>query len=188
MDLHFLTNRKVVNEVCDFLIKQQYNFTWTCSTRADSLDRDILLKMKAAGCRLVKMGVETGQQVLLDSVNKSLDLTKVEEAFQLCRSVGVQTLAFFLFGIPGETKEDREANLKFSKKLNPDFISFHKVIPYKGTTIAKRDFTAPDKDLLKMICRAYKEYYLRPSYLVRLPPSIYLASFRLFLGRLCTLS
>jgi len=188
MDLHFLTNRKIVSEVCEFLIRKKYKFIWACSTRADSIDKSIALMMKEAGCRLVKMGVETGQQALLDDVNKSLELSEVEEAFTLCRSLGIKTLAFFLFGIPGETKEDREINLNFSKRLNPDFVSFHKMIPYKGAPISRKGYTNSDSDLFKVIRRAYLEYYLRPSYLFRLSPSVALASFRLFWGRLCTLN
>jgi len=187
MDLHFLTNPKVVREVCQFLIKKKYKFTWACSTRADSIDNDIVLLMKEAGCRLVKMGVETAQQSLLDDVNKSLNLNVVEEAFELCRKSGMKTLAFFLFGLPGETKKDRELNLKFSRRLNPDFVSFHKMIPYKGTPIAKKNNVQSDKDLSKDIRKAYLNYYLRPSYLLRLSPSAYLPTLKLFWGRMCTL-
>ena len=62
MDLEFLAYKHLVRGVCDFLSKQKWRLKWCCQTRADSLDKDILKMMKAAGCQLIHIGVEGGIQ------------------------------------------------------------------------------------------------------------------------------
>jgi len=187
IDLDFLAKRETAIRLCEFLMRKRYKFTWTCSTRADLLDRDILSAMKDAGCRLIKMGVESGNENQLNTVNKSLNLKVINSAFQLCRSIGIKTLAFFIFGFPSEGRADREKTLTFSKNLNSDFVSFHKLIFYKGSLLPDDRGKDSTEGIEKFIRKAYVSYYFRISYLFKVSFSTYWMCFKLFLGRIFSL-
>ncbi|MFC1630933.1 B12-binding domain-containing radical SAM protein [Candidatus Omnitrophota bacterium] len=186
IDLDFLSNSEIVQALCEYLIEKKYKFKWTCQTRPDLVNREILEKMKKAGCRLIHMGIETGLQELSDSINKQISINKVKQAVKLCKKIGIRTLIFYMFGLPGETEEDREKTLCFIKELDADFISLHKLTPYKGTDIWK-DRLRLNLDLDKFIGKAYAQYYLRPTYLFRLNLPIALGGLRLFFRRMVTL-
>jgi radical SAM superfamily enzyme YgiQ (UPF0313 family) len=186
IDLDFLSNKQMAEELCEYLIRKNYDFKWTCQSRPDLLEARILEKMKKAGCRIIHMGAEAPEQGALDRLNKNIDIRHIEKAVKLCRENGIRSFTFFLFGLPGETAEDREQALKFIIKLDPDFVSFHKLFPYKGTDLCLVG-QGQDKDIDKFISRAFLKYYLRPSYLRRLNPNSILGGLRLMRGRLRTL-
>ena len=183
IDLDFLSNRKTVEELCDFLIKKSYNFKWTCQTRPDLLDIEILKKMKSAGCVLIHTGIETGSQESLDYLIKGVKIKKAMEAIKLCKKVGMKTLVFFLFGLPGETIIDRRQTLDFAKSLNPNFISFHKMVSYQGSEL-HRDNIESGIEADRFIRKALIEFYIRLSYLYNLDLSIVLPGIKLFLRRI----
>ncbi|MFA5260131.1 MAG: radical SAM protein [Candidatus Omnitrophota bacterium] len=182
-DLEFLADRCLAEAVCDFLILKRYPFRWCCQTRADSLDETILNKMQRAGCRLIHMGIESGQQKYLDLSGKNLRLDQAREAVRMCRSAGIQSLVFLLFGFSGETGQDRESALRFAKECDPDYVSFHKIYPYQEGTFYLPDL-ADNQDIDRFIRKAVLRYYLRPRSLSRMNGSAVLRSFRLILGRL----
>lgn len=186
MDLDFLSNKEIVSELCDYLIKKKYKLKWVCQTRPDLLDIEIVKKMKEAGCRIIHLGVEAGSQELLDSVNKEVTVDKIEKAFKMCKMVGLQTLAFCLFGLPGETDAQRRKAFNFIKKLDPDFVSFHKLIPYKGCTIGDNQYQYHG-DVDRFIAKAMLQYYLRPVYLFRLNPYTIFCGLKLMWGRIKSL-
>lgn len=186
IDLQFFSNKEIVHNICDFLISKNYNFKWCCQTRPESLDKDLLTKMKKAGCRLIHFGVESGLESFLDFTGKNITLKKVIESLEICRTANIQTLAFFIFGFRGETEKEREETFKFAKLLNTDFVSFHKVYPYEQSDIYLPDIKF-NKEIDKFIRKATLGYYLRFSTLKRLNITIILRSLRLFLGRIATL-
>jgi len=186
MDLDFLSDREIVSDFCDYLIKKKYRLKWVCQTRPDLLDIEILKKMKEAGCRIVHLGVEAGSQELLDSVNKEIAVDKIEKAFKMCKTVGLQTLAFCLFGLPGETDTHRRKAFNFIKKLDPDLVSFHKLILYKGCTIGNGECQY-QRDVDRFIAKAMLKYYLRPAYLFKLNPYTIVCGLKLMWGRISSL-
>jgi len=186
IDLDFFSNGKLVEALCDYLIEKNYRFKWACQTRPDFLNIEILKKWKKAGCSLIHLGVEAGSGKLLRAFNKEMDLDKVRKAVKLCQEVGIKTLAFFLFGLPGEIRQEREKSFKFAKELNTEFVSFHKVFPYLGSNIHQDNFKF-DKEVDKFIRSAFIRYYLRFSYLWKINLWTILKGLRLFLGRLRTL-
>lgn len=183
IDLDFLSNRKIAEELCTYLINKDYKFKWTCQTRPDLLDIEILEKMKRAGCQIIHLGIESTSQNLLDYLNKDITADKVKRAVNLCKKVGMKTLGFYLFGLPGETYRDREKIYNFIKELDTDFISLHKISHFKGTAIFQNEIKL-DENIDRFIRRSLIKYYLRPSYLYRLNPIIALGGFRLFLGQI----
>jgi len=186
MDLDFLSDKKIAVEFCDYLIKKKYKLKWVCQTRPDLLDIEILKKMKEAGCRIVHLGVEAGSQELLDSINKGITVDQIKSAFKMCKRVGLLTLAFCLFGFPGETDAQRRKAFNFIKELDPDFVSFHKLIFYKGCTIGNAE-DQNHKEIDRFIAKAMLEYYLRPIYLFKLNLYTIYCGLRLMWGRIRSL-
>jgi radical SAM superfamily enzyme YgiQ (UPF0313 family) len=189
IDLDILSNPDCVNEVCDFLIRQNYDFKWCCQTRLDYLNETIVKKMKEAGCELIHLGVESGLQKFRDQCGKGLDEIQILNGIDICRSTGIRTLAFFIFGHEGETEADREATFEFVKKLAPDMISFHKICPYeKGDIYFNGDMKTKNDPVNKFIRKKYLQYYLRPAYLSKLKSGNLIQCFKLFWNRLLTLN
>ena len=187
IDLEFLSYKEIVAEVCDFLIAKKYGFRWCCQTRADSLDPEMVHKMKQAGCELIHVGVESGIQKFLDLSGKHTTEDKLKRGVEICRQGGIKTLAFFMFGYHGETAEDRKDIFLFAKKLNTDFVSFHKVYPYRKSDMYLSNLDS-NKDIDRYIFKAYVQYYLRTAYFKKSDLLTLLRSLNLFLGRLATLT
>jgi radical SAM superfamily enzyme YgiQ (UPF0313 family) len=120
-------------EICELLKKRKVNVEWVCDTRVDLVSRELLKKMKDAGCRTIWFGVESGSPRILKEINKGITLEQAIHAFKLCREVGIRTACSFLLGTPGETVEDMEASLKFAKKLDPEWCQFNIYIACPGS-------------------------------------------------------
>jgi len=166
IDLDFLVHKKLVYKICRHMIDNNYDFKWACQTRADLLDKDILTIMKEAGCEIIHMGIESGVQKNLDNMDKKLSLESIRKGFDLCRKAGIKTLGFVLSGFPGENLSEMKTTYNFARKINPDFISFHRVIPYKGAHLDE-DECVLDKKVDKFIRSSFIKFYLRPSNIIK---------------------
>ncbi|MFH1106164.1 MAG: radical SAM protein [Candidatus Aenigmatarchaeota archaeon] len=199
IDLEFTINKKLVADLCDFLIEKKYDFKWCCQGRFDTIDTDLLVRMKQAGCVLMHYGVETGSEKIMKMINKNITFEQIENGMKLTKDAGISTACFFILGFPTETSEDMEKTVKFAIKLNPTYASFHIAIPYPETGLYKMVegeigdlfpsaytgiYSAEELD--KFIKNAYRKYYFRPSYVFsRLMEGNYGLLFRqlrLFLG------
>ena len=129
------TSRKHVLALCRELVaaKIPQRVQWTCESRADGLDEDVLAAMKEAGCWQVSIGVESGNDRLLKKINKGETLADIERAVGLCHKVGLSVRAFYMIGLPSETKEESLKTIEFAKKLNTDWAQFTVTIPFPGT-------------------------------------------------------
>jgi magnesium-protoporphyrin IX monomethyl ester (oxidative) cyclase len=106
--------------ICDGIIERKIKIGWETpnGVRADCLNLDLLKKMKQSGCRSVFVGVESGDQQILDKVIcKSLDLNRVVEFAKNSREIGLKTGAFYIIGFPGETKETMQRTVDFALEL-----------------------------------------------------------------------
>jgi radical SAM superfamily enzyme YgiQ (UPF0313 family) len=186
MDLDFFANRNISEEACDFLIARKYKFKWACQTRTDFLDKQILAKMKQAGCEIIHLGVESGIQKSLDYMRKNISVEKVEKAVRMIQEAKIKILAFLIFGIPNETNEDRKKSVSFIKLLNPEFVSFKGFIDYGfwGHSLGNK---ISDKELNKFLKKSLRSYYFRITYLFKLKLSLIWGCLRLFTGRIITL-
>ena len=187
----FTANKNRVKEICRMLIERglQKRLRWLCNARVD-LDLDTMKAMKAAGCRLIIPGIESGSQQILDNIKKG---TKVEQFYQYvsnAKKAGLLIHACYMVGNQGETKETMEQTLQLALKLNTDTAQFFPLIPYPGTEAydwAKSNgyietdyekyclpdgthntvLSTPELSAQQMVdfCNmARKKYYLRPSY------------------------
>ena len=125
-------NKKWLYEFCDLLIKNKIDITWTCYSRVDCIDEEILRRMKKAGCWNIFFGYESGCQELLNNINKGTTLKQIENANMLCKKVGIEIRASFMIALPGETPEMARKTIDFAKKLNPDYAQFCITTPLSG--------------------------------------------------------
>ncbi|HUU39655.1 MAG TPA: radical SAM protein, partial [Desulfatiglandales bacterium] len=183
IDLEFTSNRDHAMAVCDELIDRRYPLKWCCQTRADALDAGLLRKMKKGGCSLIHFGVESGSPRILKEIKKGMSGKTIEEGVRLTRDFGIETACFFMLGFPGESTSEMEETLRFAKRLNPTYASFHEATPYPGTILWSASGVSPVSpyfnmpfsshcegqdpiSLEGMLKRAYMSYYLRLSYIL----------------------
>ena len=177
IDLEFTLKRDFVEELCNGLIKRNIQFRWTCQTRADTVDLDLLKLMRKAGCKLIHFGVETGSERVMETIDKKISLSRIADGIFMAKKAGIDQACFFMFGFPTETEDDKLKTIAFAKMLNPTYASFHKVTPYPGTLLFEmvgercKAALSPswieehDTDHLnKTIRQALLEFYVRRKY------------------------
>ena len=133
----FTLNRKHASEICDEIINRGINkkITWVCATRVDVVDKHLLELMKKSGCTMIHYGVESGNQRLVDIIQKGIKLEEVIQAFKLTRKVGIVIGSYYMLGIPSETREESLNTIKFAKLADSDWISVTLTTPYPGTEL-----------------------------------------------------
>ena len=190
MDDTFTLNKKFVNDFCDEIKRRNLHFWWGCTSRVDTLDEELLQKMKDSGCITIFIGVESADQQMLDKMNKNITLDKTVNAFKLARDVGIRTIASCVIGMPDDTKENIYQTLAFVKSLKPNYALYSLATPYPGTRFYKETFeknliTIKDwskftlinpvlktidcskEELRKIQTMAFIKFYLRPNYLIQ---------------------
>lgn len=188
----FTINRKRVEKVCEMIIERGLRFPWTCLTRVNTVDRNLLRLMRKAGCWQVLFGLESGDPRMLKILNKGSSVEQNTQAVQWALEAGLGVRGDFIIGTPGETMESLENTLAFTKRIRLDYAHFNKFVPYPGTELYERllmegyqfdsknlppivDHAAilyvPDgltrEQLKEFLDRAHREFYLRPSHIIR---------------------
>jgi len=181
MDLEFAVARTLAEAISRHLIDLGSPIEWCCQTRADNLDDQLLRLMREAGCRLIHVGVESGSGRVLAESGKAATKDEILRGVRMIEAAGIETLAFFMFGLPGETDAEREETIRFALELEPTYASFHFATPYPGSELAEKSgstmgsdlsfpLVPPGRDLAelkKWVSRATRRFYLRPSYIAR---------------------
>ena len=191
VDDMFTTFPSRSKEVCNLLMDNNIDMKWMCSNgiRVNSVSEELLRMMKKAGCYSISFGVESGNDKILKRIDKAATTDEARNAIKLCKKVGIQTICFFMFGLPDETEENLRETLDFAKELNPDIAKFDIMIPLPSTVIyeewkgkyiesynwddyafhkRKPIYNHPNiswDTLNKYYHKAYREFYLRPSYI-----------------------
>jgi len=194
-DETFTASKKRTLKICDLIGERNLNISWICNARIGTVNKEIMMKMKEAGCHLIKFGVESGVQRILDNINKGIDVEMTRKTFKWANEIGMETHAHVMLGCIGETKETVEKTIEFVKEINPTTVTFGAFTPYPGTAVFEMvkeripeigdgsacdlsklhtsgfynyvfcDLT--DKEIGNAVRRAYKKFYLRPSYIFK---------------------
>jgi anaerobic magnesium-protoporphyrin IX monomethyl ester cyclase len=136
-DDFFTVNKKRVKDICAEIKTRNLNFGWSIFARADSVNRDILQTMKDAGCHTVLFGIESGNQEMLDRINKRIKLDQIRQAVALCKEVGMRVFGSFIVGLPGETRETLLDSHALAQELDV-FYGYHFLSPFPGTTVKEK--------------------------------------------------
>ncbi|MFH1561205.1 MAG: radical SAM protein [Patescibacteria group bacterium] len=136
-DDNLSTNEQVMINLCEQIEKRCLNVRWSVQARVDTVNEKMLKKMYHAGCRDIYFGIETASKKLLEFIKKGFSVEQAKETVRLCHKVGINPGAFFIVGIPGETKQDIETIAKFIKEVKPKHIGFSVLTPFPGTQLYK---------------------------------------------------
>lgn len=186
----FTLNKTRVIDFCNLLISEKLNIEWTCFARIDTMDEEILWKMKEAGCYQVMYGVENFNQKILDSLAKGIKVEKIEEVLLLTRKVGIITRVSVMVGNISDTWETYNANIKALKRLKPDILVSSIFTPIPGSqlydwadkndrlltkdwsrfagnnSVMRLDYLS-QKEVVKQYQKIYSDYYYNIPYFFR---------------------
>ncbi len=135
VDDSFTVNKKRVIEFCDRLIKEKMVIYWEGSSRVDTIDKEMLAKMKQAGYWRIAFGIESGSDRILELVDKKITKEKVKQAVKWAKEVGMKVTGFFMIGNYGENEQTMNETINFAKSLDLDFVQFTVAVPYPGTRL-----------------------------------------------------
>lgn len=141
----FTVWKENVKKLCQLLIENKVDVTWTCFARVDYIDFNLLQLMHQAGCHQIMYGVENINEIVLKNINKKINKEQVIKAVNWTKSAGIECRLAFMIGNPGDTKEIVEENIKFAIELDPDLIIVNITTPFPGTEMFK---WAKEKDLI----------------------------------------
>lgn len=138
IDDTFTAVPKRVIEFCKILIDKGIILKWSCLSRPDTLDPEMLKWMKKAGCTRIYIGMESGSQKILDFYSRGMKKETALENIKRCKSMGFEVMGFFIVGAPIETKEDVDESVNFALEAGFDFITIGELIAYPGTLMYER--------------------------------------------------
>ena len=133
----FTSNINHTNKLLDIMIEKKLNIEWSCLTRVNKTNIEILEKMKRAGCKYVSYGVESGDIEMIEKMNKKITLKEVKDALEITKKAGLDMYTFFLIGYPGETMSSVIKSFDLIRETKPTGASFSVVIPLPGTSLWK---------------------------------------------------
>ena len=188
----FTLDQRRLYKIMDLMEERGIDVPWSCLTKVNCVTKEMLQRMKDAGCWQVLYGIESGDPRMMKLLKKGTTVEQNEKAVRWAKEVGLNVRCDFLFGTPGDTMESMEKTLKFAIKINPDLAHFNKFTPYPGTEIYHNlinqgytfDFTkscsqldhsiimycpegVDEEEYRKFIDKAYQRFYLRPAYILR---------------------
>jgi anaerobic magnesium-protoporphyrin IX monomethyl ester cyclase len=129
----FTVNREQVMGLCKLLIEEKLGLTWTCNSRVDYVDEEMLQLMGKSGCIYIAWGIESSNEQILKKAAKGYRLEQAPRALKWAHAAGIKNWGYFIIGLPGETPETIKATIKFAKALPLDIALFHVAAPYPGT-------------------------------------------------------
>lgn len=189
----FNLNKEWVQKLCRLIIESGLKINFSANTRVDTLDSQTLALMKKAGCGLLSMGIESGSQEILDKMGKKITLKQIKDSVSMIHKAGIQTYAYYVIGLPWETKETLRATFSFAKKLNTHFASFYTATALQGTKFydyinknrlgdisyekpyifpSVKSYGLTSQEIYEYNRKFNKEYYLRPSYILKMAGNV----------------
>lgn len=141
-----------VKEICETIIEKKMNIHWSCCSRVDLVNPEMLRLMRKAGCWQLEYGIESGSQKIINSMAKHITLEKVEKALRWTKEAGIETRGNFIFGYFGETKDTLEETIRYALKVDLDYFQQSFLTPFPGSEIyfLADQYGQFDKDLEKM--------------------------------------
>jgi radical SAM superfamily enzyme YgiQ (UPF0313 family) len=191
----FTVNRERAIGICDLIIRKKLRIRWAIRARINTVNYEMLKKLKQAGCIRINYGVEAGTQEILNLIRKGISIEEIKEVFRMTRKLEIATVAYFMIGHPTETKEHILKTIEFAMSLKPNYCLFTIAVPFPDTDMYKMAFDKKlytedywlrfaknplepfrprvwtenfsEKELLSLLEYAYKKFYLNPYYVFK---------------------
>ncbi|HPQ68366.1 MAG TPA: radical SAM protein [bacterium] len=195
VDPTFTFDRDRVIEISRGIKRLNAKLHWTCKTRCDMVDPEMLAEMAASGCYTISYGIETASQPILDFYNKEITVEEIGRGLDATRQAGIRILAYMLIGSPGETEETVRETMAMMRRYKPDFVLYAQMLPDPGSIRAREDMQKgiytekemldyylggktelldqrgvsgiPAETINRWIAMAFNDFYARPIYILR---------------------
>lgn len=131
----FTSNIRYTEKLLKCITTSGLSIKWSCLTRVNKMNKDLLIKMKEAGCDYISYGIETGSPKILKDINKKITFKEIVETINNTTEVGIRAYGFFIVGFPQETWDDIYETYKLISKINIEGAAFNILIPLPGTKI-----------------------------------------------------
>jgi len=137
-DPEFALRRNRVIAICQDVIKRKLHLAWRCETRIENLDQELVALMAKSGCIGLNIGIESADEAVLQNIKrKKVSLKQAIRVIKECKKNNIDTLCFFILGLPGDTKQSALKTIRYALKLNPTVMEFTVATPYPGTGLRK---------------------------------------------------
>ena len=192
-DATFFINKKRSIELFEEILKRGIKIEWSCRSRVDVVDDEILRAASQAGCRKIYYGIESVSGHVLKNINKKINIEQINHAVDISHKYGINSMGFFMVGNPSDNRDSVLSSIEFAKKLNLDFIQVCRAIAKPNTELNDylikvrsvdywREYILgkmPEKRLPtpwsglseneaeQYVKKFYKEFYFRPSYVIK---------------------
>lgn len=135
-DDNFIVFPSRISKICETIINEKLDITWSCDARVDTVKSiDTLKMLKAAGCWEICYGIESGDQRILDEEKKNITLEKVREVVEWTDKAGIHVKGFFMMGHPLETEESLNKTIEFARQLPLTNAHVTFMTPFPGTEL-----------------------------------------------------
>lgn len=189
----FTVDKDRAMSICEEIMSRGLKVTYSVNARTDSADEELFSMMKKSGCRELLVGFESGDQGMLDRMNKNATLEDSRRFMKLAREAGLDVHGCFVMGLPGETEETMQKTIDFALSLDLHTVQFSGAVPFPGTkyydyckdeglltakswsewlqegeqsqVVDYPGLSKPEIDLY--VDRGLKKFYFRPTYMVR---------------------
>ncbi len=160
-------DRQRAKDLCRAIIKAKLQVPWVTvhGMKVNNTDQELFHLMKQAGCKRVGFGIENGDDWMLRHViKKGQTVDMVRQAVKHAKTAKLQTMGFFIFGMPGETEESMEKTIKLAIELDPDLAHFMMAAPFPGTEmwetlVEKGDVFSHNMDWSQLAIQADKAHF-----------------------------
>ncbi len=132
-DDNFLMFRPRLIKVCELLIGQRWNLSWSCNGRIDQVTPEILSLIRRAGCWQIGYGIESGSEEILKRIRKGINIEQITSAVRWTQEARIRVRGYFILGCPGETKETMMKTIDFAKRLGVDDFQVTYFTPFPGS-------------------------------------------------------
>ena len=182
-DQTFCIKRERGEKLCQYMIDNDFNFSWTCFLRVNQADLDFLKLMKRAGCHTIIFGVESGNQKELDEYLKGTSIQEIKQAIANCKEVGIDSTCTFILGFPGQSQKSIEATVDFALEIDPTYAAFNTYVKktesmgfdtnlsenHDQSGISDRKLEGngllSGEEILALRKKAVRRFYFRPQYI-----------------------
>jgi radical SAM superfamily enzyme YgiQ (UPF0313 family) len=185
----FTYDKNFIVRLCERIIRDGVDLSWSCFSRVDFVDREVLKLMKAAGCHQLMYGLESADESILRELNKNQTIDSFTNAVRVTKESNIDVRVAFMIGNPGETMESIDKTIDYVTRLSPDMMVVNITTPYPGTALYRwakeqgclltEDWSQyelsnviieipglPPKVIEKRYRSIYRKFYLRPSYML----------------------
>jgi len=189
----FTVNRDRAIQISEEIMRRNLKITFSVNARADNADLEMFRVMKKAGCRELLVGFESGNQRILDTVNKNITLEQSRQFVNYAKAAGLKVHGCFVIGFPGENEITAQETINFALSLNLTTLQFSAAVPFPGTLLydlCKKEGWLKTQNWAKWldageqsgvvetpylstekinyyIDQGLKKFYLRPAYIVK---------------------